>query len=95
MIDFSVFASGHRLVIFCALGLIAGALAWWVASGKARQHALLASRAIPWISRRMEDFQLAMIFQALALLLKGGYSMTQAVEVAAQSALSETPEVFF
>jgi len=37
---------------------------------------------------RVEDFQLAMMYQALALLLKGGYAMTQAMEVAGQSALS-------
>ena len=35
----------------------------------------------------MTDFQLAMMYQALALMLKGGYPMTEALRVASRSAM--------
>lgn len=42
----------------------------------------------PGIAPRIADFQLAMTYQALSLLLKGGYAMTDAMRVAADSTLS-------
>ena len=73
------------LAVLVVLGLVGG---FWVASGKAKEHVIAVGRTMPWIRRRVEDFQLAMMYQALALLLKGGYPMSEALGVAAQSALS-------
>jgi general secretion pathway protein F len=87
-IQISEFVKQHKAELISGLLLASGLLATWVFSGRAKSWAGRLSRSIPWLRRRVEDFQLAMMYQALALLLKGGYPMTQALEVAAQSALS-------
>lgn len=87
-IQISQFIASNKSAVLGGLALAAAALAAWIASGHAKTHAVALGRAIPWIRRRVEDFQLAMMYQALALLLKGGYAMTEAMTVAGQSALS-------
>jgi general secretion pathway protein F len=89
MIRFSVLVSEHQGLVFGLLACSVAGLAYWAASGKMRRHGLRTARAVPWIRARMEDFQLAMLYQALALLLKGGYPMLEAMAVASQSALSD------
>jgi general secretion pathway protein F len=88
MIDFSQYLSQHRSQVFAALFAVAIALVWWIRTGYAKQFFVRIAAAIPWLRSKIEDFQLAMMYQALALLLKGGYAMTQAIQVAGQSALT-------
>ncbi len=90
MIELSQYLSTHRTEVFAALVAFFLVFIWWIKSGLARQTALHVVRAIPWLRTRVADFQLAMMYQALALLLKGGYAMTQAMTVAGESALSAT-----
>jgi general secretion pathway protein F len=78
----------NRAAVFTVLLLSGVGIAFWVVSGKAKNHAAWLGRSVPWIRKRVEDFQLAMMYQAMALLLKGGYPMTEAMGVAGQSALS-------
>lgn len=87
-IEISQFIGKHRAFVLTSMLAIAAALIYGVVSGHAKRLIVQASRSIPWIHRRIEDFQLAMMYQALALLLKGGYPMTDAMAVASQSALS-------
>lgn len=82
------FIGKHRATVVAALLALGMATTFWIVSGQARVHAILLARSIPWIRRRVEDFQLALMYQALALMLKGGYAMTEALQVAGQSALS-------
>lgn len=88
-IQISQFIGGNRTAVVAGLLLVVATLVIWMASGKAEAHAVVLGRSVPWIRRRIEDFQLAMMYQALALLLKGGYPMTEAMAVAGQSALSD------
>ncbi|MCU0762133.1 MAG: type II secretion system F family protein [Hydrogenophaga sp.] len=87
MIRFSQWVSAHQGVALTATGAIAVVLALWVASGAAKRHALALLDRMPWFRARMKDFQLAMMYQALALMLKGGYPMTEALKVASRSAM--------
>lgn len=87
-IEISQFIGKNRNQVLAGLTVCAVALALWIRSGQAKTQMVELGRAIPWIRRRVEDFQLAMMYQALALLLKGGYPMTEAMRVAGQSALS-------
>jgi general secretion pathway protein F len=89
MISVSQFVSGHQLDMLAGLLMLAAVVGGWVTSGAARAQVLRAGYAIPWMRRRIEDFQLAMMYQALALLLKGGYPMTDAMSVTGRSALSK------
>lgn len=88
-IQVSQFVGQHRNGVLAGLAASALGLFAWIRSGLAQQHAQALAQAIPWIRRRVEDFQLAMMYQALALLLKGGYPMTEAMRVAGLSALSD------
>jgi general secretion pathway protein F len=69
------------------VALVLLALAWWIWSGAMRRHLLRLAMQVSWVRVRVEDFQLAMLYQALALMLKGGYPMTEALQVAGRSAL--------
>jgi general secretion pathway protein F len=88
MIDFSQFLSSHRTEVFAAITALLLVGIWWIRSGLAKQAMLRLALSVPWLRVRVQDFQLAMMYQALALLLKGGYAMAQAMQVAGQSALS-------
>ncbi len=88
MINLSTFLSDHQLASFAVLGLIAVAVFAWVQSGAAVRQAKALGLQVRWVRLRVEDFQLAMMFQAMALLLRGGYPMTEALHIAGQSALS-------
>lgn len=87
-IELSQFIGQHRALALGGLLAAALGLGYGVVSGHGKRLVVQAARSIPWIQRRIEDFQLAMMYQALALLLKGGYPMTDAMAVASQSALS-------
>jgi general secretion pathway protein F len=87
MIGLSQWVSKHQAVTLIGIAIALLALAWWVWRGAARRHLLALALRLPWMRLRIEDFQLAMMYQALALMLKGGYPMTEALAVASRSAL--------
>ena len=87
-IEISSFVGKNRTLITALLLLLTGGLFYWIRSGRARSDLMRLGQAIPWIRLRIEDYQLSMMYQALALLLKGGYPMLEALSVAAESALS-------
>jgi len=89
MIAISQFMSQNRAEVLAALLLLATGLVLWIRSGDAKRLLLRLGQSTAWLRRRIEDFELAMMYQALALLLKGGYPMIEAMTVAAQSALSQ------
>lgn len=89
MIAISQFMSQNRAEVLIALLLLTAALVLWIRSGDAKRLLLHLGQRNAWLRRRIEDFELAMMYQALALLLKGGYPMIEAMAVATQSALSQ------
>ena len=84
----SQFVNNYKSAVTLGLLGLAAAVTYWVASGQAKHDIVAAAGTVPWLQRRLEDFQLAQIYQSLTLLLKGGYPMTQALSVAQSSALS-------
>lgn len=89
VIELSLLLSQYRMMTFILLALLVVALVISIKTGAAKRALIRWSVAIPWIRMRIQDFQLAMMYQALALLLKGGYPMTQAMAIAGQSALAQ------
>jgi general secretion pathway protein F len=87
MIGLSQWVSQHQAVTLIGIAIALLALAYWVWCGAARRQLLALALRLPWMRLRIEDFQLAMMYQALALMLKGGYPMTEALAVASRSAL--------
>lgn len=87
VIDLSQWVTQNRgmtvmLLVVASLGLI-----WFIRSGAARRVAVDVAWAVPWLRYRVEDFQLAMLYQALALLLRGGYPVAEAMSIAGSAAL--------
>jgi general secretion pathway protein F len=56
--------------------------------GSSAAQALVWLERVPGVRGKIDDFRLAMMYQALGLLLKGGYPMVSALVVASQSSLS-------
>ena len=81
----------HQEVTLSALVILSAVLFWCVHIGLVKKWGLVMCSRIPWIQAHLEDFELAMMYQALSLLLKGGYPMTEAVGVAAEAAF--TPKI--
>lgn len=80
--------AANRTEFLVGLLLLAVGMGIWVHEGGPRRLGVGLARRVPVIGARVKDFQLAMMYQALALLLKGGYTMTEAMEVASQATLS-------
>jgi general secretion pathway protein F len=87
-VDLTRLLGKNRAAVFSVLLCIAVTSVLWITSGSAKRQAMGLARRVPWVRERMGDFELAMMYQALALLMKGGYAMTEALQVAADSALS-------
>jgi general secretion pathway protein F len=89
MIVISQFMAQYRVAVLIGLVLLVCVLVYWVRSGAAKRWMLQLAQENAWLKSRIADFELAMMYQALTLLLKGGYPMTEAMGVATQSALSK------
>jgi general secretion pathway protein F len=87
-VEVTHFIGKNRALVVTFILALAATLTLWIGSGKAKESCSRLARKVPWIKARIDDFQLAMMYQALALLIKGGYAMTEAMQVAANSALS-------
>lgn len=87
MIQFSQWVSAHQWQALSVAAVLAALIVTWVGTGAAKRHMLALMDRIPWVRARLTDFQLAMMYQALALMLKGGYPMTEALKVASRSAI--------
>lgn len=87
MIGMSQWVSQNQAATLSAVLVGVLAVAYWIGCGAARRQLLSLALRLPWMRKRIEDFQLAMMYQALALMLKGGYPMTEALGVASRSAL--------
>lgn len=79
----SLYQTEVMLTVVTVLAL--AALGLW---GGSAARALLWLERVPGVRGKIDDFRLAMMYQALGLLLKGGYPMVSALAVAAQSSLS-------
>lgn len=89
IITISSFVNKYQFEVVIGLLLAIAWFIWLVTTGRARQFAMRLAKAIPYIRHKIDDFYLAMMYQTLTLLLKGGYPMTEAMFVAGQSALSK------
>ncbi|MCW5651994.1 MAG: type II secretion system F family protein [Ramlibacter sp.] len=88
MIKLSQFVSEHRSAVLIGLLILSCAGVMWFVSGRAGIFATRLVARTPILRRRIEDFHLAMIYQALALLVRGGYPLVEALQVAGGAALS-------
>ncbi len=88
IITISNFVNKYQFEVILGLLFAIGWFFWWAISGRAKQFIMNLINMVPYVKHKIDDFYLAMMYQTLALLLKGGYPMTEAMSVAGQSALS-------
>jgi general secretion pathway protein F len=79
----------HRWEVLLALAVLAAATGSWVMGGGPAQALRSLVQALPSLRARVRDYQLAMLYQALALLLKGGYPLPLALGLARDCALAD------
>lgn len=79
--------SAHGPLV-AAAGVLAAALWWWWwRSGGLARAAYALSEAVPALRERVDEFRKAQLFQALALMFKGGYTLDDALARAAAMGL--------
>jgi len=88
MMGLSQFSVDYRTEILLTFFGVLAAVIYSVLSGEAVLWMRNAASSYPRLAARIRDFHLAMTYQALSLLLRGGYPMTTTLSVAAQSATS-------
>ena len=89
VVQASAILSAHRWDLLLALAVLAAAAAAWALGGGPAQALRALVQAVPPLRARLRDYQLAMLYQALALLLKGGYPLPQALALARDCALAD------
>lgn len=87
VVDASLWIRAHQPIVFGALVLVLVLLAVWARSGGARRALAFFIEAVPGLRQRVRDFRLAMMYQAMALMLGGGHTMIEALRVARDAAL--------
>ncbi|MBC7379353.1 MAG: type II secretion system F family protein, partial [Burkholderiaceae bacterium] len=87
LIELSLWVNAHRTATLAVVLAAAAAGIWALRSAWAPRLLARGAVVVPWLRARIHDFQLAMLYQSLALLLKGGYPMVEALEIAGRSSL--------
>jgi general secretion pathway protein F len=93
MIALALWVSSNQAVMLIFVALSSLALVLWISRGTAQRQMLTLVARVPWVRTCADDFRLAMMYQALALMLKGGYPLTEALLVASRSALDRGLEL--
>lgn len=89
VIALSQWMASHRLpfVLGCAMGLFVAV--WWFASGRGAKVLRRWGWKVAWVRQQAMDYQLALFYQTLHLLSKGGYALAPALEIARVAAVSD------
>jgi general secretion pathway protein F len=89
IIGLSQYLSLNRTGVAFSLLFGAAALTWWINSGHARQQIIRLAFQSSWTRIQIENYQLALFYQTLHLLSKGGYPVPLAMTIARDAALSD------
>lgn len=89
LIGLSQWIPQHRFAISVALVVLAAAIIALIHTGMARRLFSTALERIPLVRTHLLDLRLATTYQGLALLLRGGYPLAEALELVRHSASGE------
>jgi general secretion pathway protein F len=81
VLAFSAALSARPWLVPLGLAGLAAFLAWAATGDRLRRAAAWVVGAWPWLGRQMAHFERARLFEALALLVHGGYSLHEALGV--------------
>lgn len=74
-------------ILGCTLGLLM--TMWWFASGRSTKALGRWGWRVAWVRQQAMDYQLALFYQTLHLLSKGGYALVPALAIAREAAVSD------
>jgi general secretion pathway protein F len=92
LLAFSAALERQPWLVPVALAVLLGAASWAFTGNRPRGAGAWLVRSWPWLGRQVAHFERARLFEALALLVHGGYSLHEALSVCltlAQGALME------
>jgi len=87
MVSLSLWMQAHQTVALSSMLGVLVLLAFGLRRGGARWIFETAIERMPWLRERVRDFRLAVVYQTVALMLNGGYTLIEALRVAADAAL--------
>jgi general secretion pathway protein F len=85
-IGFSLWVQANQWLFVTMCAACGVGLYGWISRGWAKRHMLALAARIPMFAARIDDFNIAMVFQAMVLLLRGGYTVTESLGIAGRVA---------
>lgn len=82
VLGLSAFLQAYGGLFAVAVGVLGGGLLLWAGQGRGARAAGWLVDRFPPLARVAAQFRLAQLFQALALLIRGGYSLDEALRIA-------------
>jgi general secretion pathway protein F len=79
VLSLSRFLSTQTSLVVVTLVSLATVGTWWWRSGRLARFALAVSESTPAIRARTDEFRRTKLFQALALMIRGGYTLDDAM----------------
>lgn len=77
--------SEHLMLASGFLALLFGGLVWFGLQGGLQRWALSLAQQVPPVAKALHQFELAKLYQSLAVLFKGGFPIEHAVQLCQQS----------
>jgi general secretion pathway protein F len=88
IIGLSEVLANHRPAFLTGLLTLFFGLWVWFGSGRGGESLSRWMWRMPWVRQQLMDYQLALFYQSLHLMTKGGYALVPALEVARKASLS-------
>lgn len=79
LLGFSKAVSQHTAEVAAGLAALVVGGVWWVRSGGAMRFAVAVGSRIGPLQRQWDHFRLAKLYQSLALMFRGGYTLDEAM----------------
>jgi general secretion pathway protein F len=88
IISLSQWMASYRLLFVAACAVLLLSAVWWFMSGRGTKVLGRWGWRVAWVRAQVMDYQLALFYQTLHLLSKGGYALVPALQIARMAAVS-------
>ncbi|MBK1687796.1 type II secretion system F family protein [Rubrivivax gelatinosus] len=89
VVGLSKFLTTHPLPVFFVLAATGIVVALAHRLGMLVKCGHLIMRRLPWLARQIQHYQLAQLYHALGLMMRGGYPLHEALDVCAKTAIAD------
>ncbi len=88
IISLSQWMASYRLLFVAVCAVLLLSAVWWFMSGRGTKVLGRWGWRVAWVRAQVMDYQLALFYQTLHLLSKGGYALVPALQIARMAAVS-------